>query len=190
VGASAASAPQLIARPLCAATSGRGGSSPRRSTAAPLAAASGRPARGGPLHAATVPQPLVTQKCSPCEPADPLDFMGFCTSLDRRTAEAYMQQLDNWELREDEQGRLHLQRTWVTKNFLKGLALCEKIAEVAEGEGHHPDLHLTGWNKLTVSLWTHARNGLTENDFILAAKLDGISKEGLLRGKKKYFKDV
>ncbi|KAI7846265.1 hypothetical protein COHA_000245 [Chlorella ohadii] len=101
-----------------------------------------------------------------------------------------MQQLDSWELREDEQGRLHLQRTWVTKNFLKGLALCDKIAEVAEGEGHHPDLHLTGWNKLTVSLWTHARNGLTENDFILAAKLDGINKEGLLRGKKKYFKDV
>lgn len=48
------------------------------------------------------------------------------------------------------------------KSFLKALELCDRIAEVAEAEGHHPDVHVTGWNRLAVELWTHSRHGLTE----------------------------
>ena len=64
--------------------------------------------------------------------------------LDRRTAELYLQQLDGWQLHEDSRGRLHLPRTWLVKSFSKGMALCNKVAAVAEREGHHPDIHLTG----------------------------------------------
>ena len=87
VGAARASAPQLPAQSLRATISGRGRSRPRHGWAPVTAAAvGGRPPRGGgPVPAAaSVPQPLVAQKCSPCEPADPLEFMGFCTV--RRTA--------------------------------------------------------------------------------------------------------
>lgn len=53
-----------------------------------------------------------------------------------------------------------------------------RIADVAEKEGHHPDLHLTNWNRVRVELWTHALGGLTENDFILAMKVDEIAEQG------------
>ena len=50
-------------------------------------------------------------------------------------------------------------------------------------EGHHPDLHIESWNRLRVEIWTHARKGLTENDFILASKIDALDMEGLLSKK-------
>lgn len=53
------------------------------------------------------------------------------------------------------------------------MTLANKIAEIAEQEGHHPDLHIR-WGELRVEIWTHAVNGLTENDFILAAKIDSL----------------
>ena len=53
-------------------------------------------------------------------------------------------QVDGWSLGEDEQGCLRIRREWRTKNFLKALELCDRIGEVAESEGHHPDLHVTG----------------------------------------------
>jgi 4a-hydroxytetrahydrobiopterin dehydratase len=52
-----------------------------------------------------------------------------------------------------------------------------RIAQVAETEGHHPDLHLTNWNRVRVELWTHALDGLTENDFILAMKVDALAEQ-------------
>jgi len=88
-----------------------------------------------------------------------------------------------WQIIEDDEQRLRLRRTMRTKNFLKGLELFKRVGEVAEAEGHHPDLHLVGWNNVTVELWTHARDGLSENDFILAAKIDNISKDDLLSKK-------
>lgn len=51
-------------------------------------------------------------------------------------------------------------------------------------EGHHPDLHIESWNRLRVEVWTHSSKGLTENDFILASKIDALDKEGLLSKKK------
>ena len=63
------------------------------------------------------------------------------------------------------------------KDFKAAVAFVNSIASVAEAEGHHPDLHLTGYRKLRVDLATHAVGGLTENDFILAAKIDRLPKE-------------
>jgi len=67
-----------------------------------------------------------------------------------------------------------ISRSWTMKNFLAGIDLFNEVAHLAEQEGHHPDLHLEGYRRVTISLWTHAVGGLTENDFILAAKINQI----------------
>jgi len=70
-------------------------------------------------------------------------------------------------------GVLLLIKTFRFKGFMPGVELIDRIAPIAEAEGHHPDLHLT-YGSLRVELWTHAAAGLTENDFVLAAKIDQI----------------
>lgn len=82
-------------------------------------------------------------------------------------------------------GGLALQRGFRCKNFLAAVELCHRIGRVAEEEQHHPDLHLTGWNKLRVVMSTHSRSGVTHNDRILAAKVNALAVEDLLRKKKK-----
>jgi 4a-hydroxytetrahydrobiopterin dehydratase len=68
----------------------------------------------------------------------------------------------------------YLRRLFRAKNFAKALAVCQALGDVAESEGHHPDLHLTSYNRLAVHISTHSVQGLTENDFILAAKIDAL----------------
>jgi len=58
-------------------------------------------------------------------------------------------------------------------HFVQAISLVNQIAEIAEDEQHHPDLHLTGYRHLEIVLTTHAIGGLSENDFIVAAKIDG-----------------
>lgn len=65
----------------------------------------------------------------------------------------------------------HLEKSYAFKNFKEALAFTNRVGELAEQEGHHPDIHLS-WGKVAISLWTHAIDGLTESDFILAAKID------------------
>ncbi|KAL3145622.1 hypothetical protein ABBQ32_003167 [Trebouxia sp. C0010 RCD-2024] len=137
-------------------------------------------------------RPLTEKRCEPCEPTTgSLDYMGLCMALSKDEAEALLSQgeVDGWELREDEKRRLHMRRHWRTKNFVKALELCKRFGGIAEQENHHPDLHITGWNQVLVEVWTHARDGLTENDFILAAKLNKLPKEDLLRKPKKKLTD-
>ncbi|HEX2647217.1 MAG TPA: 4a-hydroxytetrahydrobiopterin dehydratase, partial [Candidatus Dormibacteraeota bacterium] len=83
--------------------------------------------------------------------------------------------LPGWSVVQAE-GHDELTRTLKFKGFLAGVDLVGRIAEVAEAEGHHPDLHLT-YGSLRVDLWTHAAGGLTENDFVLAAKIDRVRPE-------------
>ena len=59
-------------------------------------------------------------------------------------------------------------------DFLTALDFFRRIGEVAEAEDHHPDLHLVGYRNVTIELWTHAVGGLTENDFILAARINDL----------------
>ena len=106
---------------------------------------------------------LVTKKCVPCEGGvEPctLDF-----------SNQQLAKLNGWKLTDDNQ---RIRKEWTVENFLAGLAFFEKVGAVAEAEAHHPDLHLVGYKNVAIEIWTHAIDGLSENDFILAAKIDQI----------------
>lgn len=106
--------------------------------------------------------PLTRRKCQACE--------GGVSPLPESAARVLLQELKGWEL----SGGKAIRKTATCKSFLDAVALIAKIAPVAEAEGHHPDLHLMNYKKLTIELSTHAIGGLSENDFILAAKLDPL----------------
>jgi 4a-hydroxytetrahydrobiopterin dehydratase len=106
---------------------------------------------------------LVQKKCLPCEGGVPK------YSLDQ--AQAQLKNLSGWRLTNDGQ---RIRKDWVVKNFMAGMRFFERVAAVAEEDGHHPDLHLEGYRKLWIELWTHAIGGLSENDFIVAAKIDQL----------------
>jgi len=65
----------------------------------------------------------------------------------------------------------HLEKDYHFKNFREALAFTNRVGELAEAQGHHPDIHLS-WGRVALTIWTHKVNGLTESDFILAAKAD------------------
>jgi len=67
-----------------------------------------------------------------------------------------------------------IRRDWRVKDFQAGLEFLNKAGALAEQEGHHPDLHLEGYRNVAIELWTHALGGLSENDFILAARIDQL----------------
>lgn len=87
-------------------------------------------------------------------------------------AEALLESLEGWEI---EQSGKHdqLVKTYRFPDFVQAVAFVNRIAPIAEDEGHHPDLFVA-WGRVRVQLWTHAAGGLTENDFVLAAKIDLI----------------
>lgn len=106
---------------------------------------------------------LSQKKCESCE--------GKTKPFDRTQAVTYLKEVPGWTLTEDARG---LYRDYTTKNFLAAVDLINHVAQVAEKEDHHPDLHLTGYRRLRIDLTTHAINGLSENDFILAAKINQL----------------
>ena len=106
---------------------------------------------------------LTQKSCVPCE--------GGVSKLSRSEAEALLSSLPGWRLTDDFQ---RIRGEWVVKNFRAGIAFFNTVAEVAEAEGHHPDLHLEGYRNVAIEIWTHAIGGLSENDFILAAKIDEL----------------
>lgn len=93
--------------------------------------------------------------------------------MTRERAQAYLVELKEWTLAADAKS---IRRDLLMKDFLAAVELIRAIAQVAEAEDHHPDLHLTGYRKLAVELSTHAIGGLSENDFILAAKIEKLPK--------------
>jgi len=105
-------------------------------------------------------EPLAARTCKPCE--------GGVQPLPESAARALLRDVNGWELVDG----TAIRKTVVCKNFLDAVALISRIAPVAEAEDHHPDLHLTRYKRLTIELSTHAIGGLSENDFILAAKID------------------
>lgn len=109
------------------------------------------------------PTQLTHKKCLPCE--------GGVDPCPLATAEAQLKNLPGWYLTH-EGGRIR--KDWTVKNFVAGLEFFQQVAELAEAEGHHPDLHLTSYRSLSIEIWTHAIGGLSENDFILAAKIDQL----------------
>jgi 4a-hydroxytetrahydrobiopterin dehydratase len=109
---------------------------------------------------------LVQKKCVPCE--------GGVPKLTRSEAEDQLKSVSGWKLTQDGQ---RIRKDWLLKNFMAGINFFNKVAELAEQEGHHPDLHLEGYRNGWIEIWTHAIGGLSENDFILAAKIDRLPVE-------------
>lgn len=106
--------------------------------------------------------PLVGRKCKPCE--------GSVEPLPADAAQKLLEDLPGWELAEGKA----IRRRLTCKDFMEAVGLIRKIAAIAEAEGHHPDMHLTGYRRLAIELSTHAIGGLSENDFIVAAKINEL----------------
>ena len=103
---------------------------------------------------------LLQKKCVPCE--------GGAMPLDREGAERYMSMVQGWELSLDAK---KITKEYKFKDFIGAINFVNHVAEIAEGEGHHPDIKIN-YNKVKLTHSTHAILGLSENDFILAAKID------------------
>lgn len=109
---------------------------------------------------------LAAKKCSACE--------GGVAKYTVSRAQEQLAELDGWRLTDE--GR-RIRKDWVVRNFAAGMDFITEVADLAEAEGHHPDLHLEGYRNVRIELWTHAIGGLSENDFILAAKIDRLPVE-------------
>jgi 4a-hydroxytetrahydrobiopterin dehydratase len=109
------------------------------------------------------PEQLIHKKCVPCE--------GGVPKYSREEAEEQLQKLRGWQITADGQ---RIRKEWTVKNFMAGIRFFNDVAKLAEDEGHHPDLHLESYRKVRIEIWTHAIGGLSENDFILAAKIDKL----------------
>ena len=88
--------------------------------------------------------------------------------MEESRAEELLRELDDgWRLHPDG----HLERAYAFKNFAEAMAFANKVADIAEDQGHHPDFYIA-WGKCKVEIWTHKISGLTESDFYFAAKAD------------------
>ncbi len=106
---------------------------------------------------------LVAHHCQPCE--------GGVEKFTPPEAERQLKTLSGWRLTAR---ATHIRKDWQVKDFMAAIEFFTKVAQLAEAEGHHPDLHLEGYRNVWIELWTHAIGGLSENDFILAAKIDRL----------------
>ena len=106
---------------------------------------------------------LTRKRCAPCE--------GGVPPLSRDHVADLLKAVPGWKLSADGQA---IRKEWRVKDFTTALDFFHRIGQVAEQEDHHPDLHLEGYRNVTIALSTHAVKGLTENDFILAAKINEV----------------
>lgn len=109
---------------------------------------------------------LAQRRCRACE--------GGVPPLPESAARALLAELEGWALAP---GAKAIRQELVMKDFPAAVRLIDRVAQVAEAEDHHPDIHLTGFRRLVIELSTHAIGGLSENDFILAAKIDSLPRE-------------
>jgi 4a-hydroxytetrahydrobiopterin dehydratase len=104
---------------------------------------------------------LRAKRCVPCE--------GGVPKVDAAQVAALLAELPGWEVRDD-----RLQRRFTFRDFVTAMRFVNRMAEVAEAEGHHPDFTVH-YRQVDVAVWTHAIGGLSENDFILAAKITPLA---------------
>ena len=105
--------------------------------------------------------PLSDKNCVPCKGGVPALTAGQISEI--------KMEVPFWSVVDNH----HLERTFRFPDFVTALALVNRIGSLAEEQGHHPDIVLA-WGKVAVTIWTHAVNGLTESDFVLAAKIDRL----------------
>ena len=106
---------------------------------------------------------LLNKKCVPCE--------GGAVPFDISEIHKYQKKVDGWEIVQNENKIFLLEKKFIFKNFLESQNFVNQVGKISEKEGHHPDI-LYGWGYAKISITTHAIEGLSENDFILAAKID------------------
>lgn len=104
---------------------------------------------------------LTDEKCLPCE--------GIGRTLTAVEAQNKLHEVPGWTIVDRA-----IEREFQFKDFPKALAFVNRVGAIAEAEGHHPNISLHSWNKVRLSLYTHALGGLTENDFIVAAKVNAL----------------
>lgn len=104
---------------------------------------------------------LALKKCIPCE--------GGVPPLKGEALQALQKQVNSWNVVEEH----HIVKSFKFPNFRKALDFVNRVGETAEEQGHHPGIYLT-WGKVEITTYTHKINGLTESDFILAAKIDAL----------------
>lgn len=106
---------------------------------------------------------LVNKTCTSCE--------GDLETVKRTAAIAQLKKLPGWRLTHAGE---RIRKDWVVKDFAAGLEFFDRVGKVAEKEYHHPNLHLEGFRNVWIELSTHAIGGLSDNDFIMAAKIDKL----------------
>jgi 4a-hydroxytetrahydrobiopterin dehydratase len=104
---------------------------------------------------------LAERQCVPCR--------GGVPPLQGAEIERLLGQLEGWQVVNEH----HLIKTWQFKDFRESLQFVNRIGGLSEEQGHHPDICF-GWGKVEVTIWTHKIDGLTESDFVLAAKIDQL----------------
>ena len=109
---------------------------------------------------------LAGKSCVPCR--------GGIPPLTEAEARAFLSRTPDWSLAEN---GTRLQRQFEFRDFVAAMGFVNRVADIAEHEGHHPDIAIH-WNKVDLVLWTHKIGGLHENDFILAAKINRLLEEG------------
>ena len=108
---------------------------------------------------------LLKKKCAPCE--------GGILPFDISEIHKYQKKIDIWDVLKNKKKIFFLNKKFIFKNFFNSQKFVNKVGEISEEEGHHPDIKF-GWGYAEIQITTHAIEGLTENDFILAAKIDQI----------------
>ena len=106
---------------------------------------------------------LLNKKCVPCE--------GGVIPFDISEIHKYQKKIDGWNVSQNEKKIYFLEKKFTFKNFLESQKFVNEVSKISEEEGHHPDIHF-GWGYAKIEITTHAIEGLSENDFILAAKID------------------
>jgi len=108
---------------------------------------------------------LLDKKCVPCE--------GGILPFDISEIYKYQKKIDGWDVKKDENKTYFLEKNFIFKNFINSQNFINKVGEISERENHHPDISF-GWGYAKIVITTHAIQGLCENDFIVAAKIDQI----------------
>ena len=108
---------------------------------------------------------LLNKKCVPCE--------GGVLPFDTSEIHKYQKKVDGWDIKKDEKKIFFLNKEFKFKNFIESQKFINEVGIISENEGHHPDITF-GWGYAKIKITTHAIEGLSENDFILAAKIDQI----------------
>ena len=109
---------------------------------------------------------LINKRCLPCE--------GGVKPLDISEIHKYQKKVDGWNVTKNKSEIYFLEKTFEFKNFLESQKFTNEVGKISELEGHHPDITF-GWGYSKIAITTHAIEGLSENDFILAAKIDQIT---------------